>query len=268
MPDFPQVPESDAVGETASLYAALRQATGVPTVNLIWRHFAALPGVLGLVWEALAPLLGSAELDAARTRIAAGIDLPDCGPAELDTAGVDDAVLPQVAAIVAAYNLGNLTNVVALTGLRLRLEQPGLPMRRAPFTARPVEPVSPLPALPRLDTLPAPVATSVHALAARHDGAGEGVIPSLYLALTPWPGLLAALPDWLAPLYLPEVLCTARTQVVERAEAEAAAVLPSLSCAPDALNAARPVLRRFTTLMIPDMVPIGLALHSLLRHGR
>src|SRR5690349_2497539 len=46
MPDFPQIPESEAIGQTALIYAALRQATGVPTVNLIWRHFAALPGVL------------------------------------------------------------------------------------------------------------------------------------------------------------------------------------------------------------------------------
>ena len=268
MPDFPQIPESDAVGETASIYAALRQTTGVPTVNLIWRHFAALPGVLGLVREALAPLLGSAELDAARTRIAAGADLPDCGPADLDAAGIDDTVRPQVAAVVAAYNLGNLTNVVALTALRLRLEQPDRPLRSTPFTARPGAPVSPLPALPRLDTLPAPVAASVHTLAARHEGAGEGVIPSLYLALTPWPGLLAALPDWLAPLYVPEALRAARGRVVERAEAEAAAVLPGLPCPPDALNAARPALRRFTALMIPDMIPVGLALQSLLLHGR
>jgi hypothetical protein len=35
MSDFPQIPESDALGETASIYAALRRTTGVPTVNLI-----------------------------------------------------------------------------------------------------------------------------------------------------------------------------------------------------------------------------------------
>lgn len=262
---FPQIPEAEATGATASIYADLRRTTGVPTVNLIWRHFAALPGTLDLVWRSLAPLLGSAELDAARNRIAESVPLPQCGPVSPAASGLSHQDVSQIQTIVAAYNLGNLTNIVALTALRLRLEQPELPDRALPFQPNPAPSLPQLPPLPGLATLPDPVAASVHVLAAKHEGAGAGVIPSLYLALSPWPSLLQALPHWLEPLYTPDTLRAARRHVVAAAEAEAAAMLPSLPSEPGHLNDARAALRRFTTLVIPDLIPVGLALRSLLQ---
>lgn len=252
---FPQIPEPAATGETAAIYAALRQATGVPLVNLIWRHFAALPGVLPQVWHALAPLLGSSELAAARDRVAAAFT---------PNVATRPAAPDQAAEVVAAYNRGNLTNVIALTALRLRLEDPARPARTAPYIPRATEPLTPLPPLPALADLPAPLAATVTGLAAQHDGAGGGVIPSLYLALTPWPDLLNALPDQLASLYVPEALRAARAAIRQAAEQEAAACIPALPEPVPALLDALPTIRRFTTLVIPDLIPVGLALAAAL----
>ena len=44
------IPEDQATGETADLFADLRATLGVPFVNLIWRHLATIPGALPAVW--------------------------------------------------------------------------------------------------------------------------------------------------------------------------------------------------------------------------
>jgi hypothetical protein len=41
---IPAIPEEDASGDIATLYADLRATLGVPFVNLIWRHLATHPG--------------------------------------------------------------------------------------------------------------------------------------------------------------------------------------------------------------------------------
>ena len=38
---FPEIPETEARGRTAEIYAAFREATGMPLINLVWRHMAA-----------------------------------------------------------------------------------------------------------------------------------------------------------------------------------------------------------------------------------
>ncbi len=266
MPTFPEIRPADASPEITALYADIRAVSGVPVVNLIWRHFAALPGVLEWAWAALRPLVGSQEMAAARSRVTGAVALPALdrpAPGAWLQAGVDGAGLAQIRTIVSAYIRGNLTNLVALTALRLRLDQPDAPAARFTPADAPAA-ATPLPALPRIDTLDQATAERVRALAVRHEGAGEGVIPSLYLALVPWPGVLAALPDWLAPLYASDTLRAARDSAVQAATAQAANLLPATGPAPARLAAMRPGLDRFTRLVIPDLVPVCLALDSLL----
>ncbi len=52
---LPELREADAPPAIAAIYAALRDATGVPQVNLIWRHAATLPGVLDWLWAQARP---------------------------------------------------------------------------------------------------------------------------------------------------------------------------------------------------------------------
>ena len=59
---FPEVHEEEAPPEIATMYAELRAAVGIPLVNVIWRHFAALPGVLHWAWAAVRPVTGKAPL--------------------------------------------------------------------------------------------------------------------------------------------------------------------------------------------------------------
>lgn len=261
-----QVHAADATPEIAAIYADISAVSGVPMVNLIWRHFASLPGVLEWAWAAVRPLVGSIEMASARVRLEAAVDLPALTPrasAEWRQAGVAETELANFHAMMAAYVRGNLTNIIALTALRLRLDRPNDPP--AQLSPAPIPPLTPpLPLLLRIETLPADLAATVRALAGSHDGTRDGTIPSLYLAVAPWPGVVAALSEWLRPLYAPEAMRAARQSVVRAAEAEAAALLPTIRPAPQALPVIRPTLDRFTTLVIPDLIPVCIALRGLL----
>ncbi len=212
------------------------------------------------------PLVGSEEMQATRARVAAAVALPSIpqlAPTALAEAGLDAAGLGALRAMMAAYVRGNLTNMVALTALRLRLDAPDRPAARlSPAPAAPA--ALPLPPLSRIEALPADLAATVRALAATHDGAGDGVIPSLYLALAPWPGVATALGSWLGPLYAPEAMRVARGSTVRAAEQKAAAMLPAVGPAPEGLAAMRPTLDRFTRLVVPDLISVCIALEGAL----
>ncbi|MDE1933571.1 hypothetical protein [Bradyrhizobium sp.] len=261
-----EIRPADAPPDIAAIYDDISATSGVPVVNLIWRHFASLPGVLAWAWTAVRPLVGSMEMETARARIARGVALPAIArPAQAcwAKAGIDAAMLPELRRVMAAYVRGNLTNMVALTALRMRLDAPERPaVQLTPAPAQPV--AAPLPTLPRIEMLPIDLTTVIRALAASHDGAGNGVIPSLYLALAPWPGVVMALATWLGSLYVPQAMRAARESVVRAAEAEAAVMLPVVGPAPEGLAVMRPTLDRFTRLVIPDMIPVCIALDDLL----
>ena len=57
---FQEVREPDAPPEVARIYQEIREATGLPFVNLAWRHMAAFPGVLPWVWG----IVGGKDLSA------------------------------------------------------------------------------------------------------------------------------------------------------------------------------------------------------------
>ncbi len=71
--------ETDAGGQTATIFADIRETLGVEVVNLIWRHLATMPGVLEWDWGELKPLyrrllrrlrgLSRGSMGSARTRI-------------------------------------------------------------------------------------------------------------------------------------------------------------------------------------------------------
>ena len=165
--------------------------------------------------------------------------------------------------MVADYVRGNCTNIIALTALRLRLEgdnQPAGVLSPAPLPAT----AAPLPPLPPIDTLAPSLATGVRALAQRHEGAQGGIIPSLYLELVRWPQLIDRLPGWLNNIYSPVVLRAARDSAIQAAEAEALAMLPKLGPPPPDVEKIKPALEHFTRLVIPDLIPVCIAVDRLL----
>ena len=237
-----EIREADAPPEVAAIYAQLREAYGLPLVNLIWRHFATLDGVLPWAWETIRPALPL--LPAARERVA-GLGVPSLPMGR------------EAAALAAAYNLGNLSNLIMLTAL-LRGKRGDAP---APPAGPKPEMLPEPPPLPRLDALPDHVARDVRALGALHGHEG-GVIPTLYLHLAHWPALLKPLHASLSPMMAMGRIAALRDKALAAAAIEADALRPYLASPPEppaqAVAAAREALRVFTGRVIPEMVPIGL----------
>ena len=240
-----EIREADAPPEVAAIYTQLRAAYGLPMVNLIWRHFATLPGVLPWAWESVAPAMPL--LPAATGRVVAALTpLPS-----LPLGG-------EVAALARLYNRGNLSNLIVLTAL-LRGKQGDAP---APSGALPAMLPAP-PPLPRLDALPGKTRREVLALAALHGHEG-GLVPTLYLHLANWPALLPPLHASLSPMMAMGKIHALRDRALTAAATEAAALQPCLARPPEppaeALAAAHAILTQFTGRVIAEMVPIGLML--------
>lgn len=263
--------EAEAPPDIAAIYAALREASGVPLVNLIYRHLATLDGVLPWVWAAIRPPLEDGRLAAARDRLAAAVPLPVLAPLPATAwaaAGLDAADRTAIAALVEVYNRGNLTNLILLTALRQAVEAGATPGHPSAAAALPPPPMLPTPPpLPRLEDLPPATAAWVQDLAARHPG---GVVPSLYLHLAHWPAVLAALPDWAAPLLATPALVAARDATVALAQREATAlglILPATRPPGPGSGpglATLEAIGNFTRRVIPGMVPVGLGLRRIL----
>ena len=242
---FAEIREADAPPEVAEIYGKLREAYGLPLVNLIWRHFATLPGVLPWAWDSIAPALPL--LPAATQRVVAALEpLPRL------------AMGTEAAALASLYNRGNLNNLVLLTALLLGKNG------HVEAEAAPAPAMLPLPPpLPKLDALSGKARREVLALAGLH-GLGGGVIPTLYLHLAHQPALLAPLFMALSPLMVLGRIATARDIALRAAAMEAEALRPYLASpllpAQDALDSARTVLSQFTGKVIAEMVPLGLML--------
>lgn len=266
MTNFPEIHPLNASPEIAAIYADIRVVSGLSMVNLIWRHFAALPDVLEWAWKGVRPIVGSQQLVAARQRLIDAIELPTLPPVTRQAwqaAGVGGAELTDFQAMMADYVRGNSTNIIVLTALRLRLE--GIDHIASVLSAAPTSAtVSPSPPLPRIDTLDPKLAGAIRALAQRHEGAQGGIIPSLYLELARWPVLTDTFPHWLAALYEPSAMRTARESTCRAAEREALTLLPALSSTPPHVAEMRPALERFTRLIIPDLTPVCVAVQRLL----
>jgi hypothetical protein len=240
-----EVREADATPEVTAIYAKLREAYGLPLVNLIWRHFAALDGVLPWAWESVRPALPL--LPAACERVVAALSVPSL------------SMGAEASSLAAAYNRGNLSNLILLTAL-LRGKQGDAP---PPPAGPPVAMLPEPPPLPKLNALPEAVARDVRALGALHGHEG-GVIPTLYIHLATWPALLKPLYTSLSPMMATGRIAALRNAALAAASIEAERLRPHLAAPPEppaeALATVRDTLRIFTTRVIPEMVPIGLML--------
>ena len=128
---MPTLPESEATGRAAALYADIRDVLGVPVVNLIWRRLAHFPGALEWAWGAVRPLYAGGAADAAAAAIQARTPLPDLPPwprEMLPAMGLGEAESAAILHILASYDRGNRLNLAALGALLQALE--GAPAAR------------------------------------------------------------------------------------------------------------------------------------------
>jgi hypothetical protein len=268
---LPEMHENEATPEIAAIYAGLREAIGVPIVNLIWRHFATLPGVLPWAWETARGAIGSATVAEGRARMASlvreagGPGLSAVGPA---LAALPSAERARVADVVRVYNRGNGVNLQVLSAVR-RLIASGPPAegraRPEPGGAPHAPVVGSVPPMPRMEEMPEAARAEVSALAALH-GAPEAVVPSLYRHLALWPDLLPPLRQALAPRFAEGRIASLREGLLGVAEASAAALLPRLAppgpFPAEHRDAVLRVLAVFPGQVIADMTGIGLMLEA------
>jgi hypothetical protein len=200
----PAIPEAEAAGEIAGLYADIRATLGVPIVNLIWRNLAAIPGGLAWAWGSVKPLYAAGRVQNEARALCAGQALPAMPrlPAgALGACGVDAAAEKTVRAILDSYDRSNALNLVALSALLARIRQEisdgGAP---APHFAPEPPIAAPLPPLLALDRVPAETAALVRAVNRLGTGGADHILVSMPRQLAHWPGFLALYWSLLAPL--------------------------------------------------------------------
>lgn len=185
-----EISESDAQGATAGLYEDIRQTMGLPIVNLLYRHLAAVD-LLTPVWSAVRPALESGAISRGIplvSRNARALSPPTWNAATVfNLLGIDRATRRQAERTVLAYQDGNTANLVILHALRRCLRNgedtlvstvaTGDSARSANIGVR-------LPPAPPKSDISPEVWSLIQALSTQHGG---DVIPTLYrhFALTP-----------------------------------------------------------------------------------
>ncbi|MGE0717387.1 MAG: hypothetical protein AB7P02_18215 [Alphaproteobacteria bacterium] len=198
----PAIREDEATGIVAELFEDLRRTMGVPMVNLVWRHLAAMPGALDWTWGTLKPLYASGAIAAAMAALHGRMTLPPLPAmpaAALRAVGLASADIAAVARMLDSYDRGNSMNLLAFSTLLGRLD--GMPPTAGalPETAPP--PVEGR--LPRL-LVAAEMTPAAAELVVRLNALGQPevgpIIASLYRHLAHWPGYLAMAWALLAPI--------------------------------------------------------------------
>ena len=218
-PLLPELPEAQATGRIAAIYAEIRRFSGVPYVSSLQRYLATLPGVLDWAWSALRPAMASG--DHRGNRLAPGTRHPAAAaPARFRRRscaewGVDAAGLAAIRNIAA--NFVRVAPVNIVTGACLSRLLTGAPPSGSGFSGTWTPPAM-LPPMPG-NVDPARLCRTPQrggADALRHGGGGTPFIPALYRQVAHWPAALAWLADELAPRF------TAPETAAQRARFQAA----------------------------------------------
>jgi len=255
--------ESEATGNTAELFADIRQAMHIPLVTSIWRILAGVEGALSATWDVAKPLIETGQPDAALYRLTHEVSWPVPGQPIRDGAWKVD--MAAIRAIVEAYNRSNGLSLLALSAL---IAEPA--GRFATYPVPEILGVSPV--LPPLRSR-GPIEDDTWALIERANRIGatpdQPGVATLWRHLAYWPELLAAVERGFAPLQKDGTIARAldETQVVVRAEAARLAYLRSPVA--DIPSAARTVITQYVTHpgLVVRMVVIGQGLANWLRDG-
>jgi hypothetical protein len=239
---------------------------------------AAVPGVLAWVWEIVGPAYRSGEVARAAATLrnaAMSVSLEPFPDDELSRAGLDETGRQALTDLLEAYNRGNTQNLIGWLALLGSLREDGNVRQEAPSGDRPdrpeLRPLPPLPPLPRLDNLDAATSAAVMRLSARHDGFPAGAVPSLYLHLAVWPGLLEPVDGRLRRTFEAGRLAKAASRLDAIARAEACRLAPGLpnTVAPPSDTARTEIettLKTLTSSAVQEMILVGTALARAL-HG-
>jgi hypothetical protein len=200
----PSIPEAEADGEIAALYADIRDTLGVPVVNLIWRNLATIPNGLQWAWTTAKPLYASGAIYAEgyALRTEQGLPaLPVLSAAALEAVGVTADGRETIRRILDSYDRSNPLNLLALLVLLGRLN--GEDAKATPRAIRGVPERSisgELPALLALADMAPATASLVGAVNRLGAGGDDHILVSMPRHLAHWPGYLALYWTSIAPL--------------------------------------------------------------------
>jgi hypothetical protein len=276
-PLLPEVPESQASGTTAAIYAQIRRLSAVPLVALIYRHMATLPGGLEWAWSELQPFMERGLLQERAWALADQVSmphLPALPEAALRVAGVSASSQPVVLNILDAYNRTNPINLMGVTLLARRLVGRPAVMQpaSAPMVWTPPAMLAEMPAMIHPAAMEPDTLAVTRLLTDRgHLGQPSSLVPSLYRHLAHWPGFLGYAATVLGPVWGEvdraieslQQLAQARVDELECLQLSDAAAPASVPDVPPELRAA---LIQFGQ-RIPEMIVIGSVLRKALTSG-
>ena len=195
------ISEAEATGETAQIFADIRQTMQLPLITSIWRTIVDIEGGLRAAWDATKPLYLTGQPEAALHKILDRLSLPvpdPIVPGQLACADVPGEDLPKIRSIVDAYNRSNGMNLLALTALVV--PSAGTPANE-PLPQR----LGAWPELPTLLEKPqideATWTLLQHVNSGGLAAPGSRAIATLWRHLAHWPGLLAVIHAAFAPLH-------------------------------------------------------------------
>jgi hypothetical protein len=173
-----ELPEGDATGRVAELYADIRTVLGLPMVNLVYRHLATKPGVLEESWAGLRPNLASQAASAAADELVSLAAPPGVASAPgtaLAVAGLAGEQARLARATLAAYRRANSLNALGMAALLEGCPGGGPGGEEAPAPG--TEPILPMASL---DGLAPPVAALLDEMSLHVVGPEEPrLVPSL-----------------------------------------------------------------------------------------
>jgi len=113
--------ESEATGQTAEIFAEIREVMRLPLITSIWRILASIDGGLESTWAAVKPLYLSGQPDDLLEQLAESderLHLPTVsGELSELAAGLPDDQISAVDSVFVAYNRSNELNFIALSAL-------------------------------------------------------------------------------------------------------------------------------------------------------
>jgi hypothetical protein len=244
-PLLAELPEDQATGRIAGIYAEVRLFSGVPYVSSLQRFLATLPGVLEWAWDAVRPAVAAGVIPETGWRLARAVRIaptPPVSAATLTGWGVDAPALAALRNVAA--NFVRVSPVNLMTGACLKMLLAGARPAGAGFAPGWTPPAM-LPPMPgNVDPLALPETDRAVLMrfATRMDG--KPFVPALYRQIAHWPAVLAWLADAIVPrLTAPETDVARRAFRAAAIEAAPAIVarLPPLRAgfAPDAETARR-----------------------------
>lgn len=254
-----ELPESQASGEIAKIYAEMKHLGAVPMVALIFRHLATLPGALEWTWNALGPAWRHGRLQEAGWQVASAAPLVPLAkvPREVLTAlGVDEAGLREIRIVVAAYNAANPENMLSILCLLRLLDGARATSSFARREWTPPAAPAPLVAMTDVATMSNEISNLVDLVAAPNPGGGPRVVQSLYRHFGHRPAFLALVVTLLRQRFDDGSIDRSVDMVRTAMNAAADDLVRGLS-APPAPPGLRAVCERFSGAVIPQMIVIG-----------